>query len=157
MADVYLVKRGPRPDYHRAPFHPVIVCGKRWVAKWEAGWTGDAAWVWSHERGTSGGGWLLERWNGLDIDYGHVVRAVTLPDGTDAAFVHEGTGREPWPLLLGATWWDDKPMPRWLVQYGVLYPMDGFSQQRILDTVADDGSSGCGRPIPPHWRPPHDP
>ena len=45
MSGVYLIKRGPRPEHHRAPFHPVIVCGKRRVAKWQAGWTGDAAWV----------------------------------------------------------------------------------------------------------------
>lgn len=151
MSTVYLVKRGPRAPHHRAPFHPVIICGKRRVAKWEAEWTGEQAWVWSHERGTRGGGWLLERWNGFDVDYGHVVRLVTMPDGTEAGFAHEHTGREPWPLLAGAVWWDDRKMPGWLADAGVVYAPDAFSQQRILDAVAGDGSSGFGRPTPDFW------
>jgi hypothetical protein len=151
MSGLYLIKRGPRPEHFRAPFHPVILCAKRAVAKWEAGWSGDASWVWSHERGTRAGGWLLERWNGFDIDYGHVVRGLTLPDGTEAAFVHEHTEREPWPLLRGAVWWHDKPMPAWLLDAGVTYPPDGFSQQRILDLIADDGASGFGRERPANW------
>lgn len=137
MSDIYLIKRAPRPAYHRAPFHPVIICGKRRVAKWEAGWTGDASWVWSHARGEMAGGWLLERWNGFDIDYGHVVRGVLMPDGTDAAFVHEPTGREPWTLLDGAVWWDDQPLPKVLVERGVIYPPDLYSQQTVLRDIAN--------------------
>ena len=149
---IYLIKRGPRPEHHKAPFHPVIICGKRRVAHWEAGWSGDAAWVWSHERSVRGGGWLLERWNGFNVDYGHVVRGLTLPDGTLAAFVHEHTNREPWPLISGAVWWDDKRMPAWLAEMGAVYPPDEFTQQRILDSIADDGASGWGREVPSHWR-----
>lgn len=151
MSGVYLIKRGPREAYHRAPFHPVIICAKRRVAKWEAGWTGDAAWVWSHERGTGAGGWLLERWNGFDIAYGHVVRGVLMPDGTDAAFVHEHTNREPWPLIAGAVWWDEKQIPAWLLEMGAIYAPDKFSQQRILDLIANDGCSFDDRPRPEHW------
>jgi hypothetical protein len=151
MPDVYLIKRGPKPSYHRAPFHPVIICAKRAVAKWEAGCTSDAAWVWSHERGARVGGWLLERWNGFDVDYGSVVHGIVMPDGTKAAFVHEHTGREPWPLLAGAVWWDNKRMPRWLRTAGAIYPPDEFTQQTILDTIANDGMSGFGRERPAHF------
>jgi hypothetical protein len=147
---VYLIKRGPRPEYHRAPFHPVIICGKRKVAKVEAGWTGDAAYVWEHERNWHGGGWLLARWKGFDVDYGHVVRACTMPDGSSAAFQHE-MDAEPWTLLNGAVWWDDKKMPEWLAKAGVVYPSDDFSQQSILDLIADDGAMGCRRNRPSHW------
>lgn len=149
MSAVYLVRRAPMPEWCHAPYHPVIICGKRRVAKWEAGWTGDAAWVWSHERGTGAGGWLLERWNGLDIDYGHVVRGGTLPDGTEMAFSHQHHGRDPWPLIAGAVWWDDKKMPRWLEEAGVVYPTDHFTQQSIVNRVADDGY--WERPVPDFW------
>lgn len=149
MSGVYLVKRGPRPSYHKAPFHPVIICGKRRVAMWEAGFSGDCAWVWEHNRGTGFGGWLFVRWAGLDIDYGHVVRNFTLPDGTDAAFVHEHTGREPWFLIAGAVWWDDKRMPKWLEASGVVYPSDHHSQQSILNVIADSGF--LERPTPNFW------
>jgi hypothetical protein len=145
---VLLIKRGPAPTYHRAPYHRVIVCAKRHVGRWEAGWSGDSAWVWSHERGTRAGGWLIERWNGFDIDYGHVVRGFTLPDGTDAAFVHEHTGREPWTLLAGAVWWDDRKMPAWLLDAGVIYPPDAFSQQGILLAIGD---GNIRSEAPSHW------
>jgi hypothetical protein len=155
VSAVYLIKRGPREPHHRAPFHPVIICAKRGVAKWEAGWTGAAAWVWSHERGLRVGGWLLERWNGFDVDYGHVVRGVTMPDGTDAAFVHEHTGREPWPLLAGAVWWDDKSMPRWIADAGVVYAPDAFSQEAILRDISNDrqdrNASTMGVERPAFW------
>lgn len=150
-AGVYLVKRGPRPPYHRAPFHPVIICGKVKVAKWEAGSSRSASSVWEHERPHRGGGWLFARWKGFDIDYGGVVSSLTLPDGDEAAFVHEHTGREPWTLLAGAVWWDDKKIPAWLADAGVVYPPDSFTQQRILDDIASDGCSGFGRARPAHW------
>lgn len=151
MSAVYLVKRAPRPAGHKAPYHRVIICGKRRVANWEAGWSGERAWIWAHDRGHGAGGWLLLRWNGLDIDYGHVVRGIELPDGTQGAFVHEHTGREPWPLLEGAVWWDDKRMPGWLAEAGVVYAPDEFSQQKILDFIADDGAAGFGRATPEFW------
>lgn len=148
---IWLVRRGPREAHHLAPFHPVIVCAKSRIARSEAGWTGDAAWVWSHERPSRIGGWLLERWNGFNVDYGHVVRPCRMPDGTDGAFVHEHTRREPWSILAGAVWWDDRRMPKWLAEGGAIYPPDRFTQQRVLDAIADDGASGFGRERPAHW------
>lgn len=128
---IYLIKRGPRPEGHKPPFHPVVICATKAAAKWEAGWSGDRAWVWTREWGSAASGWLLERWEGLDIDYGHVVRGLTLPDGTEAAFAH-GREREPWTLLRGAVWWSARRMPAWLEEAGVIYPPDGFTQSRIL-------------------------
>lgn len=146
MSGLYLIKRGPRPECHHAPFHPVIICGKRRVAKWEAGWTGDASWVWSHERGEMAGGWLLERWRGFDIDYGHVVRGVLMPDGTDAAFSHEHNGLDPWPLIPGAVWFDDRPLPKALDGRGVIYPPDKFTQETVLRVIGSANDTYPERP-----------
>lgn len=133
---LYLIKRGPKPEYHRAPFHPVIVCTARHTASWEVGWSGDGGWLWSHDASEEGVGWLLERWNGLNIDYGHVVRGFTLPDGTKAAFDHDraGTPGSARALLHGAVWWSqDHRVPEWLSNgYGVRLPDDDHSLQMIL-------------------------
>jgi hypothetical protein len=174
---VYLIKRAPKPDYHRAPFHPVILCTRKGVAKWEAGWTGDRAWVWEHGDGKTGcGGWLLCRWEGLDIDYGHVVRTCALPDGTHAAFFHQHRNlgydrsqeppkwlgydpnlQEPWTLLSGAVWWSLTAMPEWLAEAGVVLPVDAFTQHRILDDYryADMDERKWDKPFPdaPAWWP----
>lgn len=147
---IYLIKRGPKPEYHRAPFHPVIVCDNKRIAKWEAGWTGDRAWVWENHNPPHGG-LLIVKWEGLDVDYGHMVRACTLPDGRHTAFYHEHDHTEVWELYRGAVWWSHRVIPAWLAERGVVYPPDGFTQQRILDDVANDGSSGWLRPRPAHW------
>jgi hypothetical protein len=146
---IWLIKRGPRPEHHNAPFHPVIVCGKKRIAKWEAGATDSKAWVWQWD--CDGSGFLLCRWNGFDVDYGHIVREVgPLPDGTHTGFFHD-RDKEPWTLLSGAVWWDDKKLPPCLEKVGLIYPTDDFTQQRILDHIADDGASGFGREIPSYW------
>lgn len=147
---IYLIQRGPRPDYHRAPYHPVIICDLKRIAEWQADWTGEGASVWKHEPSRRGGGWLLTRWRGLDIDYGHVVRGGSLFDGGRMGFAHDEDA-PPWSLLNGAVWWSSKRMPDWLKARGVVYPPDEFSQQEILDREADDGMTGFGRPCPAHW------
>ncbi|MCK5218681.1 hypothetical protein KAR10_04115 [bacterium] len=148
---IYLIKRGPRPDYHRAPFHPVIVCAKKYMAKREAGCTEDRAWLWSRESTKlNGEGFLLERWNGLDIDYGHLVREVgPMPDGTHTAFFHPHKKGEPWSLLDGAVWWDNKKMPPGFEKAGVVYPPDDFTQTRIIDTIFDKTHELI--PTPHYW------
>jgi hypothetical protein len=159
---LYLIKRGPKPDYHAAPFHPVLICDRKFMAEWEASWTGAAAWVWvAYAPGPNVGGWLLVRWNGFPVDYGHVVRSLTLPDGNKAAFwrdyeTRDGEGMVG-PLLPGAVWWSEKRMPEWLRERGVVYPPDRFTQQHILDCAAnlakpnEVGGWGFGREIPSHW------
>jgi hypothetical protein len=155
---IYLIKRGERPSYHKAPFHPVILCTLKRIAQWEAGSSSDHAWVWTNGLpGKPGVGWLLERWNGFDIDYGAVVHGFNLPDGTPAAFWRDYTPRNEnagcvKDLFPGAVWWSDKIMPEWLQKRGVIYPPDKFTQWHILDHIADDGMMGVGRDIPSHWK-----
>jgi hypothetical protein len=126
------------PEYNKAPWHPVILCDDRLVAMWEAGWSGDGAWVWSNENARAVGGWLLTRWNGLEIDYGHVVRGMTLPDGAHAGFYR---AHEIDPLLRGAVWWSTRPLPQWWAAHGVIVAFDDFSRESVMRTeryVADD-------------------
>lgn len=150
---LYLIKRGPRASHHRAPFHPVIICDLKYVAKWEAGNSGDGAWMWvAYQPGPNVGGWLLTRWNGFDIDYGAVVHGITMPDGSLAAFWRDYESE--WSvkdLLPGAIWWSKKNIPNWLAERGVIYSPDKFSRQSILDAVAKDGCSGVSRESPSFW------
>ena len=133
---LFLIKRGPRPDYHNAPFHPVIICTLKGVADWEVGGSDARAWLWSRSISPGPGeGWLLERWNGFNVDYGGVVRAIEMPDGTKAAFVHHHTGREPWSLLSKAVWWSEHEIPDWLAELGVKPPDDDFSRGWIQDRI----------------------
>jgi hypothetical protein len=127
----YLIKRGPKPDYHRAPYHPVIITPKRKVAKWEAGSTENRAWIWV---GDAEGGWLLVRWNGFDIDYGHTVHLIRMPDGTEAKFYHNRNA-EPWTLLKGAIWWDTKEIPKRLLDLGVVNAPDEWTLEHIKRTL----------------------
>lgn len=133
---LYLIKRGPRPDYHRAPFHAVIICTKRKQAMWEAGSTSDHAWVWVKDEMTEPGGWLLCRWNGFDIDYGNVVHGITLPDGSPSAFwrlYDTPAGNVVTDIVQDATWWSTSKIPEWLVNRGVKKPDDDFTQRRISE------------------------
>jgi hypothetical protein len=106
---LYLIERGPKPECHKAPFHPVILCASRAVAQWEAGATDKLANVWVKYADPSSG-WLLVRWHGLDIDYGHIVRRMPLPDGTTAAISHDRNAG-PWKLLRSAVWWSTRRWP----------------------------------------------
>ena len=143
---LYAIKRGQREEGVVAPWHPVIVCASRVVAEWEAGDTTDLACVWSkpNERAV---GWLLVRWQGLDIDYGYVVKAVPLPDGSSSAFQHEHLGGEPWSLLRGAVWFSSKyRIPEWLV--GVIEAPDEFTREAIrrVEGYCDRDDPGRLRP-----------
>lgn len=154
MKKLYLIKRGVRGSHHRAPYHGRIICDRKEIADWEAGWTGDFAWVWEKDDwGDNGYGWLIKRWAGLVVDYGHLVRHCELPDGTHVGFWRD---YDAYPkglkgIIDGATWWSDRPLPDFLAERGVWYPRDNFSQQRILDAVANDGVKGSGREIPSHF------
>jgi hypothetical protein len=122
------------------------------MAEWEQGWTGDRAWVWVHPNGRPECGWLLVRWEGLDIDYGHIVRGTRLPDGAKTGFYRSYEApHSVKPILSGAVWWSDRRLPVWIEQSGAVYPPDHFTQQRILDNLADDGVSGFGRKPPSFW------
>jgi len=128
--NLYLIKRGPQPDIHKMPYHSVILCTTKKVATWEAGTSKDQAWVWTREGHIDNGfGWLLERWNGLDIDYG-VVSNFDLPDGTRAAY-WRSNDNEISDLLSQTVWWSSKPIPAWLVEKGVTSVSDEHSRGMI--------------------------
>ena len=129
---LYLIKRGPKPKHYRTPYCPVIICTRKDVAMDQAGWSGDGATVWAQD-GTPSCGFLLTRWQGLDIDYGHIIRGFTLPDGNHAAFQH--AGKEPWQLLNGAVWWSERKMPDWLAEKGVIYPQDAWTQNSVIGSI----------------------
>lgn len=149
---LYLIQRGPRPNYHKAPFHPVIICTLKRIADWEAMDTGRQCNVWVNDFNVPGAGWLLIRWQGLILDYGTTVHKMTMPDGTEAGFYRDYDDPHTIKHLLpGAVWWSNKVMPKWLMERGVVYPSDKFTQQVILDAVANDRCSGFGRELPSHW------
>lgn len=153
---LYLVKRGERPDYHKAPYHPVIICDKKRIALWESMGSDKHCWVWMQPSGHgNGAGWLLVKWNGLDVDYGVTVHRIVLPDGSEGGFWRDYPSPDGYigDLLPGAVWWSDKRLPEWLQQKGVVYPSDSHTQQVILDHINDDGCYGCGREIPDWWKP----
>jgi hypothetical protein len=152
--NLYLIKRGPKPGYQKSPFHPVIICTRKDIAKDEAGATHDGATVWERTGHRDNGfGWLIVRWKGFDIDYGPIVgHLITLPDGTKTGFWRDYTDPQSIKdLLPGAVWWSDKPMPEWLWQRGVIYPPDKFTRQWVLNQVANDGFNMVAHDIPPHW------
>ena len=132
---LYLIKRGPRPEFHRAPYHRVIICTRKHTAKWEAGWTGDCACVWEKDADPSSG-WLLVKWFGLDIDYGHIVRGSDLFRGGRTG-IHHDRAKEPWSLLKRAKWWSDHRIPGWLIDAGVKPPRDMFSRKTIMNDYGD--------------------
>lgn len=151
MASLYFVKRRPRPDWHKAPYHQFIICTRRAIAKDMAGASSERGWVWE-QIDSEYSGWLLCRWEGLDLDYGGVVHGFDLPDGTPAAFSNPHKNGEPWNLLDKAVWWSSRKMPDWLAKKGVVYPTDSFTQQFILDHEANDGMMGFNnRIIPAYW------
>lgn len=154
--DLWLIQRAPRPAHYHpdVPYHPIVICARRAVLEEERGWTGDRASVWWHEAKEEGSGWLMRRWQGFDIDYGHTVRGLALPDGTHAAFAHDRAAA-PWTLLPGAVFLDDRPMPAWLEAQGVVYPPDERTRDRLIETILGEGAIGLGRRAfyPAHWPP----
>ena len=126
---LFLVKRGPQPIHQASPYHRVILCSNRKIARLRAGWSGDLSSVWEKDSGAASG-FLVRRWNGLDIDYGGLVRGHILPDGSKSGFYHDRDS-EPWTLLSSAVWWSTRNrVPGWLDGV-VLPPSDSLSIQEI--------------------------
>jgi hypothetical protein len=132
---LYFIDRGDRPEYHRVEYHRYIICTRRDVAYWEAKDSGCRAKIWQRGVVDDGSGWLLLRWNGLDIDYGVMVQGLELPDGSRAGFVHPSTEQPPWSVLNVTVWWSDKTMPPWLERRGVNPPADSFSRGLIRKKI----------------------
>lgn len=150
--NLYLIKRGPRPDYHKAPYHPVILCTRVAEAKWQAGATSELAWVWEKYDATPSSGWDLCRWNGFDI-VGICHHNYRLPDGLKPGIVHDRQS-EPRTLLAGAVWWSNQKMPTWLQEKGVIYPPDSFTQECIIDNINNSRGRNDPEPVyPPDFWP----
>lgn len=130
--NLYLVKRPPKAVHPQASHHPVIICTNKELAEWEAGYSGERAWMWVQFDGQHSG-WLQLRWEGLVIDYGHVVRSVALPDGTTGAFHHRSAHPETWALLKGAVWFSSRRMPAWLAAEGAILAPDDFARRAIAE------------------------
>jgi hypothetical protein len=156
MSRLYLIQRRPKPDWEKAPYHQQIVCDRDRVMRAECGPSSELATVWKkHTSVMDGQGWLLTRWSGLEIDYGLVVHSYVLSDGkTRTGFWRDYPDQYSIQHLLnGAVWWSPRPLPDWLALKGVIYPPDAFSQQWILDVLANDGVSGVAqiRRFPACW------
>lgn len=144
---LYLIHRGPQyADPHQwceslreTSVHMVIVCTRKATAKWEAGDSGEGSTVWVRSAADGGEGWLLTKWRGLDVDYGHLVRGFTLPDGSRTGFFHPGNPspehRRPWDSLNGAIWWSDQDLPAWLAKRGVRLPTDRHTLEAIYNDI----------------------
>lgn len=128
---IYLIKRGPKPEYHKAPYHRIIVCDLEYIMKSEADWTGNKCLAWTKDNDPYTG-WLIIKWKGLNIDYGHIVRVCVLPDGKTKTGIFHDRNKEPWKLLKKATWFSCNKLPDWLINSGVTYPKDDFTQEAIL-------------------------
>lgn len=132
---LYLIKRGPKWEFHNAPFHPIIICTRKHTAKWEVGDSNKKSTLWCKDVDPHSG-WTLSRYKGFDIDYGGLVKRVELFDGTYTEGYHD-KDKEPWTLLKDAVWWSDQEIPKWLREIGVDYPEDDFSRRVIYDDLGD--------------------
>lgn len=157
----YLIKRGPEKKYDQKPFHPIIICDRKKVMQTQVIWSGGHDWVWTANLWAVQAGWMLERWNGLIIEYGHVIRSFELPDGTWTGYhrpyeLSEYQKRHSKDsnikaLFVDAIWWSDKRMPSKFSELGVVYPTDEVTRQRVLEDCTDDGLRGVHRTAPEFW------
>ena len=124
--NLFLIIRGPQGEFHKAPFHPIIICSRKHTAKWEAGDTEDGATVFVN-MDPPYGNWLLSRYKGYDI-VGN-PKFFTLFDGKesrDISQISDNTFRD-------AIWWSYDGMPDCLKEKGVSYATDNFTKERIAD------------------------
>ena len=138
MTAFYMIKRDG--EHWRSKGYPLVtLCTREDVAKQMAGATDERSWMW-HSEGQDHGGLLLVRWQGLDIDYGHVVRRMPLPNGDERAFDHPNRHPETWELFNGAVWWSPRRMPAWVEKRGATYPAEGYLRHLVEDYGGWDGS-----------------
>lgn len=130
--DLWLIERKPKPDWHNAPYHQVILCTARHTAEWEGGGSPDGATVWNQcdlrKDSKYLHTWFLVRWKGLDC---HTFRGAAvyfdLPDGSNTREHSERAHS----LVVGAVWWSDKPLPQFLRDLGVIEAPDDFTRELI--------------------------
>jgi hypothetical protein len=131
---LYIIIRGEKSEFHNAPYHPIIVCSRKHVAKWESKDAHNGATVLYNAAGISeSGNWFLGQYKGYGCESN---RYLTLFDGVDSRdFTNkERVERE---LLNGAVWWSYDECPRWMLDLGVKYPEDDFSKKVIMSDYGD--------------------
>ncbi len=126
---LFLIVRGPKSEFHKAPYHPVIVCSRTHTAKWEAQKTDNGHTVF--ECMADNGNWLLVKYQGYNIDHGNVCSHFTLFDGKESKEVSSSENIEAY--LKNAVWWSYDHMPKWIEEKGVSYATDAFTKKRIYD------------------------
>lgn len=131
--NLFLIIRGKQSEFHKAPFHQIILCTRKHVAKWEAGDVVKGATVIYNAMGNhEGANWFLAQYKGYGCDCNQYF---TLFDGVDS---RELTSTENiHKLLKNATWWSYDEMPSWIERLGVKPPTDDFSKKQILDDLGD--------------------
>lgn len=127
---LWLIIRGKQPDYHNAPYHPIILCSRKHTAEWESRDVTKGATVLYNAGGTDrSGNWFLGRYKGYDCDTNQYF---TLFDGVDTGDFTDKTRIET-EVISKAVWWSYDLMPDWIRKLGCKFPNDEFTKRMILD------------------------
>lgn len=126
---LYLIIRGEKPSYQRAPYHPVIVCTRKHTAKWEAGETGDGSTVFQEM--APNGEWLLVKYKGFNMDYSKSCTFIDLFDGKNSREI--GRREEIMRLIKEAVWWSYDRVPDYAKDWGIRFPEDTFTKKIIIE------------------------
>lgn len=124
-----IVIRGEKPEFHKAPFHPVIIVSRKHVMEWESEGTENGATVLINLGcADTGYSWLVHRYKGYVLDgngYFDLFDGANTKDISTFEYVSK-------ELLPKAVWWSYDRMPEWLLEYGVKHVEDDFSKEMIL-------------------------
>ena len=126
--NVFLIIRGEKSEFHKAPFCPIILCSRRHTAEWESGNTEDGSTVLYNYSLTDEGNWILTKYKGYGIKSNGFIK---LFDGNDSYGVSDRNHIN--ELLKDAVWWSYDEIPTWLLQKGVKYPSDDFTKRLIVE------------------------
>ena len=126
---LYLVVRGPRSEFHKAPYHPIIVCSRQHTARWEGKNTVDGHTIyWNAYPHEGHGNWFLGRYRGYDINGNLGPNFVFFDGKTNAELCDYATVNA---MLNGAVWWSYDRMPEFVKKMGVVYAEDDHSKEAI--------------------------
>ena len=64
--NVFLIIRGERSEFHKAPFCPIVLCSRRHTSEWEAGNTEDGCTVLYNYSPADEGNWILTKYKGYN-------------------------------------------------------------------------------------------
>ncbi len=126
---LYLVIRGPKSEFHKAPYHPIIVCSRQHTARWESKNTTDGHTVyWNAYPHKGHGNWFLGRYKGYEMS-GNLGPSFVFFDGcVNSDLCNHQKVNE---LLNGAVWWSYDRMPDFVKEMGVVHVEDDFTKEWI--------------------------